>query len=580
MNHFKEGKYSFNSNNSNKIELLSMNSLNNNKIPLFNLFKSNNKFFEKFLLSLQQNTLLNKRLMLQRSSNPFPVQHTNFIQNPDKYNFKNKGIIYKKLNIIPSNKTYLQNNQFTINKETNKLKKNSIDILKYINYRNIIKRKENNLLKKEAYSSRDYKNDTTDERYNKILRERNSKNLDNCILINDVKYLESDPKIFLKNKSETIKALMNNKLILPKMDFKHMKSIDKKIKNEYVKNNVSYEVSNKFNLQNNKNKIIIPKIIFNKNKEKKTKEIKTKINLSIEVKSVSGTHLYMNKLNQDTYLIYPDIKLVDNIDNENFIQIFGVFDGHGDNGHIISKEIKEYFLQYFNQLNLAESEEYYKKLCENNHEVIFNLFKEIDKKLHDKYSDEDKNICNNSGSTASLVILFRNKIISINLGHSKSILIYKDNKIIQLNRCHLPELEEEKRRIEENGGEVRREEWSKDGPKRICYKKGETKKYSGLSVSRSFGDFDSEQIGVIAIPEIKEFDVNYNDINIMVMCTNGIWEFLTNEKVKDIILPYYEENNISGGINKLINVSNKIWSVKNPMYIDDLSSILLFFNHC
>ena len=237
-------------------------------------------------------------------------------------------------------------------------------------------------------------------------------------------------------------------------------------------------------------------------------------------------------------------------------------------------------MQYFNQLNLAESEEYYKKLCENNHEVIFNLFKEINKKLHDKYSDEDKNICNNSGSTASLVILFRNKIISINLGHSKSILINKDNKIIQLNRCHLPELEEEKRRIEENGGEVRREEWSKDGPKRICYKKGETKKYSGLSVSRSFGDFDSEQIGVIAIPEIKEFDVNYNDINIMVMCTNGIWEFLTNEKVKDIILPYYEENNISGGINKLINVSNKIWSVKNPMYIDDLSAILLFFNHC
>ena len=113
----------------------------------------------------------------------------------------------------------------------------------------------------------------------------------------------------------------------------------------------------------------------------------------------------------------------------NFIQIFGIFDGHGEYGDIISKEIKEYFLQYFNQLNLAESEEYYKKLCENNYEEIFNLFKEIDKKLHDKYSDEDKNICNNSGSTASLVILFRNKIISINLGHSKSILIYKDNKI-------------------------------------------------------------------------------------------------------------------------------------------------------
>jgi serine/threonine protein phosphatase PrpC len=288
----------------------------------------------------------------------------------------------------------------------------------------------------------------------------------------------------------------------------------------------------------------------------------------------------MNKLNQDTYLIYPDIKKVDNIDNEHFIKILGVFDGHGDNGHIISKEIKHYFLDYFNKLNLAEPDDYYKKLCENNYEEIFNLFKEIDKKLHDKYSDEDNNICNNSGTTASLVILFRNKIISINLGHSKSIIIHKDNKITQLNRCHLPELEEEKKRIEENGGEVKREEWSKEGPKRICYKKSETKKYSGLSVSRSFGDFASEQIGVIAIPEIKEFDVNYGDINIMVMCTNGIWEFLTNEKVKDIILPYYDENNISGGISKLINVSNKIWSVKNPMYIDDLSAILLFFDDC
>ena len=111
----------------------------------------------------------------------------------------------------------------------------------------------------------------------------------------------------------------------------------------------------------------------NINNNNDIEEIKTKINLSIEVKSVSGTHLYMNKLNQDTYLIYPDIKLVDNIDNENFIQIFGVFDGHGDNGHIISKEIKEYFLQYFNQLNLAESEEYYKKHSKLIHTVIYIL---------------------------------------------------------------------------------------------------------------------------------------------------------------------------------------------------------------
>ena len=63
----------------------------------------------------------------------------------------------------------------------------------------------------------------------------------------------------------------------------------------------------------------------------------------------------------------------------------------------------------------------------------------------------------------------------------------------------------------------------------------------------------------------------------MVIATDGIWEFLSNEKVRDIVMPYYNENNIHGCINKLIDIASKIWYVKNPKYIDDLSVILIFF---
>ena len=42
-------------------------------------------------------------------------------------------------------------------------------------------------------------------------------------------------------------------------------------------------------------------------------------------------------------------------------------------------------------------------------------------------------------------------------------------------------------------------------------------------------------------------------------------------------MPYYNENNIHGCIYKLIDMASKIWNVKNPKYIDDLSVILLFF---
>ena len=332
-------------------------------------------------------------------------------------------------------------------------------------------------------------------------------------------------------------------------------------------------------------KLNIPKILYNKRKTliknlKKLKTFKHELKISIEALSIPGTNLNSSKLNQDTYFILPDIKHNKNIIKEKFIQIFGIFDGHGDFGEIISKEIKGYFLEYFNKINL-EDENNYEILSKNNYEEIFHLFNEIDIKLHKKYCKENKNIniCYNSGTTANIIILFKNKILSINLGHSKSIIILKDKQIIQLNLRHTPELEEEKERIEKNGGEIKREVWADKGPKRIFYKGDESKKYSGLAVSRSFGDFYSEKIGVISIPEVKEYDIDYNIAKVMVIATDGIWEFLSNEKVRDIIFPYYEENNIIGGIDKLVKVGSKMWSVKNPNYIDDLSAIVVFFKN-
>ena len=280
----------------------------------------------------------------------------------------------------------------------------------------------------------------------------------------------------------------------------------------------------------------------------------------MEVLSIPGTNLNKSKKNQDTYFIIPEIKLRNIKDNNNFIQIFGIFDGHGEYGDILSREIKDYFFEYFNKIYLENSEESFENLIKNNYEELFNLFNKLDIQLHQKYSKENNNIdiCYNSGTTANIIILFKNKIISINLGHSKSILVFKDDTITQLNQRHIPDLEGEKERIEKNGGEIRKEDWTDIGPKRIVYKNDTSKRYSGLAISRSLGDFYSEQIGVISIPEIKEYDVDFRNIKIMIIGTDGIWEFLSNEKVRDIVLTYYNENNISGGIDKLINIARKM----------------------
>ena len=118
MNNFKAGKYSFNSNNLNRIEFPLMNNYNNNKIPLF---KPNKKFLEKFFLSFPHNSILNNKVPLQKNNYPFHLQESNSVQNTHKYNLNSKDIIYKRLNIVSSTKQNLLNNQFLINKETNNL---------------------------------------------------------------------------------------------------------------------------------------------------------------------------------------------------------------------------------------------------------------------------------------------------------------------------------------------------------------------------------------------------------------------------------------------------------------------------
>ena len=283
------------------------------------------------------------------------------------------------------------------------------------------------------------------------------------------------------------------------------------------------------------------------------------------------------------------------MNNTHNAKIFGVFDGHGINGDKLSQEIRDYFIEYFSDKNKYEKEividsnerlskdenleKVYKFMSKEFYKEINQMFKDINIKLHEKYKGGD--FCLKSGSTSNIVMIFNdkksqtlNKIISVNLGDSKSILITEENKIIELNKKHTPCDLEEKERIEKNGGEISRVDWADYGPLRIFYK---NKRYPGLSMTRAFGDFNAEALGFSTIPDIKEYYIYEKKPKIIILATDGIWQFLSNEQVKNIILPYYEEDNISGGIQKLVTSARRMWETMNPKFIADITVILLFF---
>ena len=129
---------------------------------------------------------------------------------------------------------------------------------------------------------------------------------------------------------------------------------------------------------------------------------------------------------------------------------------------------------------------------------------------------------------------------------------------------------EETKRITENGGEVSQfeEDGEKSGPFRI-WKKGE--EYPGIAMSRSIGDFITTTLGIMPVSKFIEEKID-SDTKFIIIASDGVWEFLDNQKVADMVMPFYEKNVCKA----LIKESTDWWN-KEDVVVDDITVIAVFF---
>ena len=286
------------------------------------------------------------------------------------------------------------------------------------------------------------------------------------------------------------------------------------------------------------------------------------------------------KTDQDTPMLYLSVA-----DIEGF-NIFGVLDGHGNYGHFVSQFCRDYFMNKMKEyaesiMYITQSisaEDVYLNLKQNNYSYIVELFMNIDNELS---AQSDIFDCNMSGTTCNLIFQFNTHLVCFNVGDSRSILIEESsdntNQIIRaLSIDHKPDLPEELMRIKENGGMVDQIQdlyGNKLGPNRV-FKEGCV--YPGLAMSRSLGDFQAKECGVIPTPEIIEYEINLNT-KYFVVCSDGVWEFLTNENVRDIGNKYYYNNNdVVGFCNELVNIAVNVWGEREKAR-DDITAVAVFF---
>ena len=272
------------------------------------------------------------------------------------------------------------------------------------------------------------------------------------------------------------------------------------------------------------------------------------------------------KVNQDSYLV------VNNLYKLGDYNIFAVLDGHGMNGHLVSQFASKYLSHYYRKnkkLNVLESEEeVYNVLKKNNYETIRKSFNKAEHEV--SKSDIDANF---SGTTCCMLFQLGEKLITANVGDSRGIIV-KNDEVTPLTIDQKPNNENEMKRIIKNGGEVSQyeEDGIKSGPYRV-WKKGEM--YPGIAMSRSIGDLLATTLGVIPEPEVKEFVLDKNT-QFIIIASDGVWEFLDNKAVKNLVKPFYEKNDPEGACKCLINESTKWWN-QEDVVVDDITVIAIFF---
>ena len=97
------------------------------------------------------------------------------------------------------------------------------------------------------------------------------------------------------------------------------------------------------------------------------------------------------------------------------------------------------------------------------------------------------------------------------------------------------------------------------------------KSFPGCAFTRSIGDSVAEQIGVFAEPELLCKELKPDD-KFIVLASDGVWEFLTNQSVADMILKFEEPLDACRSV---VAESYRLW-LQYEVRTDDITMILAF----
>jgi serine/threonine protein phosphatase PrpC len=268
-----------------------------------------------------------------------------------------------------------------------------------------------------------------------------------------------------------------------------------------------------------------------------------------------------NWINQDNFFI------MENMDSKD-TRIYCVLDGHGENGHLVSRRCRENFPHFILSNNLRM-------------DSAFNM-------THNDLCSSDIDVrC--SGATCVLAFMQGNRLIVYNAGDSRAVLGRRSANgsitAIPMSNDHKPDKPEERKRILNCGGHLgcrqvlvnqgnRGPVSMPVGPCRVWYQhRGET---LGLAMSRSLGDSIVHKFGVSCEPEAIEHILDDND-EFLIIATDGIWDVVDNNHAVQMVHNFSMRSSSWNPLEAsgcVVKFARSRWEKLSPM-IDDITCIVI-----
>ena len=246
--------------------------------------------------------------------------------------------------------------------------------------------------------------------------------------------------------------------------------------------------------------------------------------------------------------------------------VIGVYDGHGQHGHLVSNFIKD---RIASELKAIEPEQL------RDPAAAERAFSAAHHRVQEalKTSGIDVTL---SGSTACTALKRGRQLLVANVGDSRAVLGTLDERTGRvvardLSVDHKPDDAKERHRIESNGGYVapsRMQGVGFVGPARVWDR---SQRY-GLATSRSMGDtvYVSNQAGVISDPEVTSHRLSKRD-QLVIFGSDGVWDHISSQEAVAIAMQAKTPQQAS---DRIAQVARDRWRRNGPVQ-DDITAVVV-----